>query len=200
MKQTILLLTIFGLGVLLSRNFTFVLPEFFLPILLSALMLFIGLDIGKDKEQFRKLRQLTFYSLLIPVVVLLGSWIGAGFSSFFLPVSLKDSLLISSGLGYYSLSSVLISSQYSLYIGTIALLSNLLRETTTLILAPVLVKVFGKNSLISSAGATSMDVCLPVIQKYSGLDFIYPAFFSGFVLTISVPFLISFLLLDIIPN
>ena len=196
MKQTFFLLLLFGLGILTSRNVpSLTLPSQALPALLSGLMLFIGLDIGRDETQWKQLRTQSWSVFLLPIVIALGSLAGAVVAAYLLPqLIIKDALLISAGLGYYSLSSVLISAQYSTLIGTIALLSNVLRETTTLVLAPVLVKLFGGKSLIASGGATSMDVCLPTIQEYAGSDFVYPAFVSGFILTMGVPFLVGFLL------
>lgn len=196
MKQTFFLLLLFGLGILISRNApALTLPSQALPILLSGLMLFIGLDIGRDESQWKQLRTQSWRVFLLPVMIALGSLGGAVIAAALLPqLTIKDALLISAGLGYYSLSSVLISAQYSALIGTIALLSNILRETTTLLFAPVLVRLFGGKALIASGGATSMDVCLPTIQKYAGNDSVYPAFVSGFILTMSVPLLVSVLL------
>ncbi|HHX31278.1 MAG TPA: lysine exporter LysO family protein, partial [Bacteroidales bacterium] len=41
-------------------------------------------------------------------------------------------------------------------------------------------------------GATTMDTTLPVILKFSGKEFLVVSLFSGFVLDISVPFLVTF--------
>jgi uncharacterized membrane protein YbjE (DUF340 family) len=75
-----------------------------------------------------------------------------------------------------------------------ALLSNILREIITLLATPILVLYFGKLAGIASGGATSMDTTLPVITRYSGKEWSIIAVFSGVVLTILVPFLVTFIL------
>ena len=58
----------------------------------------------------------------------------------------------------------------------------------------VFVKYFGKLAPIASGGATSMDTTLPVITKFTGTEYAIIAVFSGTVLTIIVPFLVTFIL------
>ncbi|MCL2727650.1 MAG: lysine exporter LysO family protein [Bacteroidales bacterium] len=71
---------------------------------------------------------------------------------------LLDSMAIGSGMGYYSLSSVLISHSKGAELGSISLMSNILRELITLFFAPILVRTFGKLAPISAGGVTSMDI------------------------------------------
>ena len=96
------------------------------------------------------------------------------------------------GHGYYSLSSIYISSIRGEALGAIALLSNIIRELFTLVFTPVLVRYFGKIAPISSGGATSMDTTLPIISKYSGSDYALISVFHGTVLTVLVPIIVTF--------
>ena len=75
--------------------------------------------------------------------------------------------------------------------GTIALLSNIIREIITLLAAPLLVRYFGKLATISAGGATTMDTTLPIITRYSGQQFVILAIFHGFLVDLSVPFLVT---------
>jgi len=70
----------------------------------------------------------------------------------------------------------------------------MIRELSTLMLAPLYVRLFGRLAPVAAAGATSMDTCLPVIMKYSGKEVAIIALFSGIALTIVVPFLVVFIL------
>ena len=79
-------------------------------------------------------------------------------------------------------------------LGVIALLSNIMRELITLLATPIFLKYFGKLAPIAAGGATSMDTTLPIITKFSGKDYAIIAIFSGTVLTILVPFLVTFIL------
>jgi uncharacterized membrane protein YbjE (DUF340 family) len=79
-------------------------------------------------------------------------------------------------------------------LGTIALLANVIRELLTLIFAPFLMKAFGKLAPVVSGGATAMDTTLPIITRVSGNEYGMMALFSGVVLTILVPFLVTLIL------
>jgi uncharacterized membrane protein YbjE (DUF340 family) len=103
-------------------------------------------------------------------------------------------MAVGAGFGYYSLSSIFIAQISGETLGVIALLSNIMREIFTLLMTPVLVLYFGKLAGIASGGATSMDTTMPVIVKYSGKEWGIVAVFSGVVLSVAVPFLVSFIL------
>jgi len=62
------------------------------------------------------------------------------------------------------------------------------------VLAPLLVRVGGKLAPVASAGATSSDTTLPVIQRYTDSATTLIAVVNGLVLTLLVPFLVTFLL------
>ena len=60
--------------------------------------------------------------------------------------------------------------------------------------APLYASFFGKFAPVSVAGINSMDVCLPVISRYSGKNIVPVAIIHGIILEISVPLLISLFL------
>jgi len=107
--------------------------------------------------------------------------------------SSSECMAIGAGFGHYSLSSIFITEYKGPELGTIALLSNIMREITALLGAPLLVKYFGKLAPISVGGATTMDTTLPIITRCSGKEFVIISIFHGFVVDFSVPFLVTFL-------
>ena len=102
-------------------------------------------------------------------------------------------MAVAAGFVYYSLSSIFITEYKCPELGTIALLSNIMREIIALLGAPLLVKYFGKLAPISVGGATTMDTTLPIITRCSGKEFVIISIFHGFVVDFSVPFLVTFL-------
>lgn len=177
-----------------------ILPQFLLnnnfsTYVLYLLMFVVGISIGGDKESLSVLRKISWKITLIPLSVIIGS-LGAtaiyAWLSSSIPV--KDAMAVGAGFGYYSLSSILISEMHSETLGTIALISNIVRELITLLFAPILVFLFGKLAPVVSGGATAMDSTLPIIIKSSGKEYGVLAIFSGIVLTILVPFIISLIL------
>jgi len=198
MKNSLLIISFFALGVLIGR-FIF-LPKTIIQTDISLyalyiLLLLVGIGVGSDAKTRQALKNLNIRILSVPLSVIIGTFIGASLFSIFIPgLRLKESLAIAAGFGYYSLSSILIAQISGNVLGTIALLSNLSREIITLLFAPLMVKYFGKIAPIASGGATSMDTTLPIITKFSGKEYAIIAVFNGLVLTLLVPFLITLIL------
>ena len=162
---------------------------------LHFLLFLIGISIGSDLKVFKIIKKLHFKVLLVPVSVIIGTLAGvAAVSGFISNVTLNECLAIGSGFGYYSLSSIYITELRGESLGVIALLSNIIREVITLISAPVMLAVFGRLAPIASGGATSMDTTLPIITRYSGKDYAVISIFSGTVLTVLVPFMVTLFL------
>lgn len=160
---------------------------------LCALMFTVGLSIGHDPETLHKFRRLNPRLAFLPLLTIAGTIAGAVAAAPFLPGrSLTDCLAVGVGFGYYSLSSIFITEYKGAELGTVALLSNIIREITTLLCAPLLVRWFGNLAPISAGGATTMDTTLPVITRYAGKEFVVVSVFHGFVVDFSVPFLVTF--------
>lgn len=194
MKGSLIIVSFFVLGVLFG--ILGVIPFNFEESNLSyyalcALMFSVGVGIGSDTRTLRSFRTLDPRLILLPVATIVGTLIGTALISTMLPGrSLTDCLAVGSGFGYYSLSSIFITEYKGAVLGTIALLSNIMREIITLLFAPLLVRYFGRLAPISAGGATTMDTTLPIITRFSGKDFVIVSIFHGFAVDISVPFLV----------
>lgn len=162
---------------------------------LYGLMFLVGISIGADKESWKVIKQMNLKILLIPAGIIVGTLAGSALVGYFMSgINIKESMAVGAGFGYYSLSSIFISQISGETLGVIALLANILREIITLLATPILVLYFGKLAGIASGGATSMDTTMPIIVKYSGKEWGIIAIFSGIVLTVLVPFFVSFIL------
>lgn len=167
-------------------------------ILMSALdvMIFIaGIEIGSNRGILKRICNVhsALLALAIPLAVACGSICGALLLGHIAGLSAYDSLLVGSGLGWYSFSSVVISAMYSTEIGTVAFLANMMREISGFFLIPLLVRVH-KFLALAPSGAATMDSGLPVVIKYTNLHVGMYSFINGLVLTLIVPVLISWLL------
>lgn len=160
---------------------------------LCALLLCVGIGIGSDRNIVTKSKSLDVRMALLPLGTALGTFVGSLAVSLILSGrSPLDCLAVGSGFGYYSLSSIFITEYKGAELGTIALLANIIREMATLLLSPVLAKVFGPLAPISSGGVTSMDTTLPIIMASSGEQYSAVSIFHGFILDFSIPFLVTF--------
>lgn len=164
---------------------------------LYLLLFCVGLGLGMEEGFFESLKTLPLRSLLLPLVTIVGSLLGGLLAWGLVSVlhtgapGIFDMLAVSSGFGYYSLSSVLLDEARGPMIATIALAANLLREILTLLTAPLLRRGFGPWAVISSGGATSMDTTLPVAVRYGGARQAPVSVYHGVVLTVAVPFIVT---------
>lgn len=162
---------------------------------LYLLMFLVGIGVGGDRKTWKILKEVNIKILLVPFIVIVGSLLGTAVLSLFLnDINIKEALAVGAGFGYYSLSSIIITKFHGETLGVIALIANLIREITTILLTPFLAKYFGKLAPIASGGATSMDTTLPIITKFVGKEYAIISVFSGVVLTILVPFLVTFII------
>ncbi len=195
MKGSIIIVSFFALGVILGLNFE-PLADFCsgnaTRYILYTMMIIVGMGIGCDKKALEALRTQDKRVILLPLGTIVGSLLGAlAIYPLVSSMEVKDVLATASGLTYYSLSSILLTEYQGAEIGTIALLSNVIREIATILAAPLMVRYFGKLAAVSSAGAASIDTLLPIITRFSGKEYVIIAIFHGLVMEISVPILVT---------
>lgn len=158
--------------------------------LLLGFMFLIGLDLAYSPIDRS---WLNWKILLVPLACIIGSVLGAIMISFVLvDLRLKDLIMLSQGYGFYSMTGIVVTELRNSHLGSIALINDLFRE----IFAILLMYLIGwryPRSAISSAGATAMDVTLPMIKQACGNDFIPHAMVSGFILSIVAPIAVSVL-------
>ena len=159
---------------------------------LCCLLFCVGMSIGSNDNIVSEFRSLNPRLALLPVATILGSFAGSLVAWLFLQYrGVTDCMAVGSGFAYYSISSIFITQYRGAELGTVSLLANIYREILTLLIAPLLAKVFGPLAPISSGGATTMDTTLPIISQTCGQQYVVVSLFHGFVVDFSVPFLVT---------
>lgn len=198
MKDSFKIISFFIIGVVLGIFCTpslFIVSENITAYFLYLLLFLIGINVGSDEKAKEIIKSINIKTVFLPISIIFGTFLGVGIFSFLIPnLKFTEALAVGSGFGYYSLSSILITKISGEALGVIALLSNIMREIITLLASPLLARYFGKLAPIASGGATSMDTTLPIIIKSAGKEYVILAVFSGLILTILVPFFVSFIL------
>ena len=159
---------------------------------LYILMFSVGISVGINKKVFEKLKKYHIKMLIIPFGIILGSIIGGVFSCIITKIPLNEGISIACGLGWYSLSGVLLTNLSGATIGSIAFLSNIMREIISFIIIPIIAKKFNKYTAIAPAAATSEDTTLPIIIKYTSSDIAIIGVINGIICSTFVPILINF--------
>lgn len=158
-------------------------------IALVILMFAVGISVGANKEVFSKLKKYNLKILIIPIGIILGSIIGGIVCAMLMGMSLNESVAITSGLGWYSLSGVLLTDLAGADVGSVAFLANLFREILAFMMIPFVAKYFNHYTAIAPAAATSEDTTLPILIKYTSEDVVVMAVINGVVCSVMVPIL-----------
>ena len=176
-----------------------VLPEGFLPWLenmtqyaLAVLLLGVGIDLGSRHGVLAQLKTLGLRIVMIPLFIAAGSIIGTIITGNLLGFAAGEAGAVGAGFGWYSLSAVILTEIYSVELGSLAFLTNIMREMMAIVSIPLIASVLGPITAIAPCGATSMDVTLPLLKRSGGEAIVIPAFINGMILSALVPILVPF--------
>lgn len=129
-------------------------------------------------------------TLILPLGTVVGSLLGGFAVSMIFSLPVGRGLAVASGFGWYSLSGVIITDLGDPVLGSAAFISNMLRESLALLTIPFFGATRFKHVGIGVAGATSMDVSLPLIERSCGARSVPLAVTHGGILSLLVPILV----------
>jgi len=165
-------------------------PDGVFTLLLMLLVFVVGVDVGGEEKILSKMKSNLGKMFIQSFLTIVGSLLGATFVILMTDLTLKESVGAAAGLGWYSLSGIMITNLYSPMLGAISFTSNVLRELISILLIPLLSRLTSLGA-ISAAGATSMDTLLGLISKYTTKEETLIAFGQGIIITALVPLLIT---------
>ncbi|MED7789461.1 lysine exporter LysO family protein [Francisella sp. 19X1-34] len=157
-------------------------------VMLLGLMLIIGVLLRLEKIPLKDIFK-NKVALIIVAIIILTSIASGLIISLFTGISLKQSIMICSGLGWYSLSVVLNTNFLGEYYGMVTFMIDFLREIFVIALIPLLRAVLSIE-LVGYAANTAMDFCLPVIKDNYGTKVVPLAISIGLIFTITTPVLL----------
>lgn len=129
--------------------------------------------------------------MITGVIFVLTSLLGGIIGAQVLNVPIVQGLAVSSGLGWYSLSSVTLNNAWGPIWGSTAFFNDLSRELISLFIVPLFMHQY-RSTAIGYTGATAIDCTLPIIQKAGGVEVLPLAFSFGFITNIAPPVLLVF--------
>ena len=113
----------------------------------------MGVDIGRSRDSFAKLRQYGWRVLLVPLGIAVGSIGGTVAVGSLMGYSIGEAGAVGAGFGWYSLSGVIISELHSINLGTIAFITNVVRELIAFVIIPVVAVKIGHIEAITPGGS-----------------------------------------------
>lgn len=161
-------------------------------LILYILMFLVGISIGLNRGIVSKIKEYHIRIFVIPAGIIAGSLAGGIVSGLITGLPLNQSAATAAGMGWYSLSGVAIGNLAGAQAGSIAFLSNLLREIFSFFSIPWISKNLNYYTCIAPAGATSEDTTLPMMIRCTNGETVVLSVFNGVICSAAVPFLISF--------
>lgn len=127
--------------------------------------------------------------LKVALLVLFSSLFAGVIGAWLLGINLRYGLMLSSGFGWYTLSSILTGQLINQDFGTTAFFIDFSRELAAIILLPSIGRFF-PVTMVGYCGATAMDFSLPIIKQNLDERCVLLAISSGMLLSCIVPILI----------
>ncbi len=183
-------LSIVGVGIVFGALLSRPLMHFenIINVLLILLLFVIGHQMRISGTTLRQVI-VNKAGIKLALIILFSSLIAGVCAAFILNMPVHEALAISSGFGWYTLSSVLVGSLIHENYSAISFFVDFNRELMAIILLPALGRFF-PYTMVGSCGATAMDFSLPVIKQNLGQQMVIIAISSGMILSIAVPFLL----------
>ena len=171
-------------------------PHISISIALALLLFLIGVQLRSTGISVKRV----FFNrrgVVLSLALVLSSWVASVILYFGLnlfldkPVLLSQTLAISSGFGWYSLSGIIMTDAYGAVWGSVALVNDLGREFFALMCIPMLMMRY-PSTAVGVGGVTSLDFTLPTIQRAGGVAIVPLAISFGFIMNVLSPILMAF--------
>ncbi|OOF43290.1 hypothetical protein BKK51_11930 [Rodentibacter trehalosifermentans] len=171
-------------------NSYLVLPTGINLYVLIVLIFFVGIQLRNNGISLKEalFNQRGFQTGMVFTVT---SLFGGIVAALVLTMPITQGLAFASGMGWYSLSSVVLTNAWGPVQGSIAFFNDLSREIISLFIVPLFMQHF-RSTAIGITGATALDCTLPIIQKSGGIEVVPIAISFGFVTNILPPILLVF--------
>lgn len=157
---------------------------------LCLLLIFVGIDLGIEGSVISNFKAVGLRIFAIPAAVVAGTLAAAFVMSFFLDLTMRESLAIGAGFGWYTLAPGIIMEAGHMTASAVCFLHNVMRELFAIVLIPFVAKKIGYVETVGLPGSAAMDVCLPIVEKATRSDIAVYSFISGAILSILVPILV----------
>ncbi|MBK2093628.1 LysO family transporter [Francisella philomiragia] len=186
-KYLIYLIIGYILGEIININITSFINDIVFVMLLLLMLIIGGL------LRFENISLISLFknklAMSVVVIVIATSIISAILISYMINIPVKQSIMISSGLGWYSLSVVLNTDFIGEYYGMITFMVDFLREILVIAMVPLLKRYFSVE-MVGYAANTAMDFCLPILRNNYGNKVVPLAITIGLTMTIITPILL----------
>lgn len=158
-----------------------------IDVLLCILLGSVGFDLGLEGNIIIKFRSIGIRIVLMPLSVIAGTFAAGAIYGLFSPYSMRESVAIFGGMGWYSFSPVVIMEAGYISASAVSFLHNILREVLSLMFIPLIADKIGYFEAVSMPGSPGMDCCLPSVKRSTNGEMVLYSLFSGLIISILIP-------------
>ena len=168
-----------------------------LIILLCVLLFFVGFDIGSKGSIFEILRKAGFRIIAFPIAAIIGTMVVGTVCCLILGFTLRESMAISCGFGWYSYAPIVIAGAGKQFVvaSAVSFMHNVMREVSGIIFIPLIARKFGYIESTVVPGSAAMDVCMPIVEHACKPETAIYSFTTGCIMciatSIGVPLIMS---------
>lgn len=159
--------------------------------ILYLLMFLVGISVGLHRGIVQSIKQHHIKIFIIPFGVVAGSIIGGGLAALLVRIPLNQGIAVASGMGWYSLTGVVLTEMFGATMGSIGFLSNLMREMLSFFSIPIIARRLNYYTCIAPAGATSEDTTLSMMVRYTDEETVVLSVFNGVICSALVPVILG---------
>lgn len=121
MTKSIIIAVILGIlsGYLFIPDIVINYSEYVITFGLCLLLFLVGLDIGRQGDLLKNIKEIGFKVLIVPLAIITGTLVFSGLAGLLLPISIKEAMAVGAGFGWYSLAPIILAD-YSAQISAIS--------------------------------------------------------------------------------
>ena len=161
-----------------------------ITVLLIILLAFVGFSLGLDGSVFGNIKKAGARVFLFPLAIVAGTIVGGVIYGLISSLSIREGVAVAAGFGWYTYAPNIIAQAGYPVASAISFLHNVIREVVGIIGRPFFATKIGYIEATAVPGIASMDVCMPIIEKYARKDTVVYGFATGLLMCILVPLIV----------
>ncbi len=161
-----------------------------ITVLLVILLAFVGFSLGLDGSVFGNIKKAGARVFLFPLATVTGTIIGGVVYGLISSLSVREGVAVAAGFGWYTYAPNIIAQAGYPVASAISFMHNVIREVVGIIGIPFFATKIGYIEATAVPGIASMDVCMPIIEKYARKDAVVYGFATGLLMCILVPLIV----------
>ena len=161
-----------------------------ITVLLIILLAFVGFSLGLDGSVFGNIKKAGARVFLFPLAIVAGTIVGGVIYGLISSLSIREGVAVAAGFGWYTYAPNIIAQAGYPVASAISFMHNVIREVVGIIGIPFFATKIGYIEATAVPGIASMDVCMPIIEKYARKDTVVYGFATGLLMCILVPLIV----------